>query len=262
MSGNNSIEVNNVTYIADGKTIIKDITFGLNPGELIGVIGPNGAGKSTLIKNMVRIVEPDSGDVTLMGEPVSHYDAQAFARSVAYVPQSTEFTFPITVEEAVLMGRIPHLSGVRMEGAHDYTVSEQCLKVVGMEDFAERLVTSLSGGERQLVAIGRALVQEPAFLLMDEPTSNLDIHHQLTIMGLLVELTRSGKGILVVLHDLTLASRFCTKILAMSGGRVVSFGTPAEVLTEETISRTFRVSIRIERNEQTGSTIIEPLEPL
>ncbi|MEM4409610.1 MAG: ABC transporter ATP-binding protein, partial [Candidatus Caldarchaeum sp.] len=137
-----------------------------------------------------------------------------------------------------------------------------CLRAVGMDGFDKRTITSLSGGERQLVVIARALAQEADFLLLDEPTANLDIHHQLTIMRLMTRLAEEGKGVIAVLHDLSLALRYCTKLILLEGGRVRAYGAPAEVMREELIGEVFKVRVHMERNRMTGEAIVDPLEPL
>lgn len=251
-----------LSYAVGEKEILKGVGFELAPGELLGIVGPNGAGKSTLLRIVVRMLTPGAGSISLLGRAVESYPRKALAREMAYVPQETDFTFPFSVLDVVLMGRSPYIGRARLEGARDFGIAAECLSVVDMEDFAERLVTSLSGGEKQLVSIARALAQEPRFLLLDEPTSNLDIHHQLSIMGLLKTLSGEGRGVAVVLHDLRLAARFCTKILVLNGGEPEAYGPPAEVLTTDIIEKVFRVSVYTTVNPLNASRIIDPVDPI
>lgn len=262
MSSKDTITVERITWRANGKEILSDVSFVLSRGELLGVIGPNGAGKSTLLKCILRILKPSSGEVRIGGIPSSAMKSTQLARSLAFVPQTTEFTFPFTVIETVLMGRTPFAGRLRPEGTSDLNVCYGCLRAVGMDGFDKRTITSLSGGERQLVVIARALAQEADFLLLDEPTANLDIHHQLTIMRLMTRLAEEGKGVIAVLHDLSLALRYCTKLILLEGGRVRAYGAPAEVMREELIGEVFKVRVHMERNRMTGEAIVDPLEPL
>jgi iron complex transport system ATP-binding protein len=262
MSTQDAITVESITCRANGREILSDVSFTLRRGELLGVIGPNGAGKSTLLKCILRIMKPSSGEVRIGGVPLSSMKPTQLARSLAFVPQTTEFTFPFTVIETVLMGRTPFAGRLRPESTGDFGVCRGCLRAVGMEELERRTITSLSGGERQLVVIARALAQEADFLLLDEPTANLDIHHRLTIMKLMAKIAGEGKGVIAVLHDLSLALRFATKLILLDGGRVRAYGTPEEVIKEELIGEVFKVRIHLERNCTTGEAIVDPLEPL
>lgn len=262
MNQENRIEVKNASYRVNGKNILEDVSFSVREGDFISVIGPNGAGKSTLLKCMVRIIEPTSGSIKLAGKNISSYKLKELSKQVAFVPQNTDYNFPFSVSEIVLMGRIPHLGRLRVEGKEDYKVAEMCLKTVGMEEFSERIVTTLSGGEKQLVSIARAIAQEPKFLLLDEPTSNLDIYHQLNIMNLLRTLSDGKTGVVVVLHDLRLAAKFCDKILALSEGECVAFGNADDVLSEDIIENVFDVRVEIIRSKRTGNKVIDLIEPV
>ena len=257
-----SICVKDVSYAVGAKEILKGVSLTLEPGDLLGIVGPNGAGKSTLLKTIVRILKPTSGEIRLSGIEINDIPARQLAKEIAFVPQDTDFSFPFSVLDVVLMGRAPYISRLSLESSRDYETVTECLTVVDMDGFEQRFVTNLSGGEKQLVAIARALAQEPTFMLLDEPTSYLDIHHQLTIMGLLKRLSQEQKGIAVVLHDLKLAHRFCNKIILLDSGRAVAFGSPEGVLNAENISKVFNVKVIKTTHPLTGQIIIEPIEPL
>lgn len=257
-----SIDTVDVGYRVNGKRILEGITFSLSRGGFVGIVGPNGAGKTTLVKILVDILKPTSGKIRLAGRETSTYGRKELFQRVAFVPQSIDFSFPLKVLDVVLMGRMPYLGRLEIEGSKDYAIALSALKTVGMEEFAARVITTLSGGEKQLVALAKAIAQGTEFLVLDEPTANLDIYHQLKIMSLLRGLAHGGKGVAIVLHDLRLAAKFCTKVLVLDDGRAVNFGEPAEVLTEEAISEVFKVRVCVLRNEVDGNTIIDPLEPI
>ncbi len=257
------IEVRGLSYGVEGRWILRDVSLSVEKGEVVGVVGPNGAGKSTLLRAILRIVRPQEGEVALLGTPVERMSAREMAKRVAFVPQSTVFSFPFTVTEVVMMGRTPYAGRLIPEGRADYALCLDCLRTVEMEGLAERVVTELSHGEKQLVVIARALAQQPEFLLLDEPTSNLDIHHELTIMDLLRRLSHEdGKGVLVVVHDLHLALRYCDKVVVLEGGRVSASGNPRRVLTPALISKVFRVKVHMSSLPETRDKVIVPLAPL
>lgn len=236
-----SMTISNLCYEVNGKNIVDGVSFAVKRNELLGVIGPNGAGKSTLLRLMSGILGLSGGDIFLDGKDISRYDAKRLYRKVAFVPQDTYFNFPFRAIEVVLTGRYPYMGIFEKETSEDVELAEDCLKSVDMKHFARRNVTTLSGGEQQRVSIARALAQKTDFIFLDEPTSHLDIHHKLAVMKLLKSIAGQGKGIVVVLHDLGLAGRFCDKILVLENGRNAALGEPAEVLNEKLLSSVFGV---------------------
>jgi len=227
----------------DGHDLLCGVSFDVSAGELVGLIGPNGAGKSTLIKVVSGLLKPISGSIFVLAQPLTHYSTRKIAQIVAQVPQITALDFPFTVRQVVLMGRNPYLSRFELETERDRQIAEQAIRRTQTTQFADRLVGSLSGGERQRVLIARALTQEPQLLLLDEPTANLDIQHQLGIFELIRTLAREdGLGVIAAVHDLELAARFCDRLVLLNDGVVSSIGVPETVLSTENLHAVYGVN--------------------
>lgn len=236
-----SIKTSGLSYGVDGKTILAGVTFEIRRNELLGIVGPNGAGKSTLLRLLARILNPTGGRILLDGEDLSRYEARELYRKISFLPQTSHFDFPLSVIEVVLTGRYPYLGIFESESEEDIKRAENCLLLVDMEGFSRRKVTTLSGGEQQRVSIARVLAQETDFILLDEPSSHLDVHHKFALMEMLRSLARKGKGIAAVLHDLDLASRFCDRVLVLEDGRTKALGEPSQVFSEKLLSSVFKV---------------------
>lgn len=243
--------------------ILRQVTFQLAAGELVGLVGPNGAGKSTLLRVLGGLLTTGvQGRIALLGRPLSTYSPREVARLIAHVPQATALDFPFTVRDIVLMGRSPHLGRFQLEGPRDRTIAEWAMRTADVLPFGGRLVSTLSGGERQRVLIARALAQEPAILLLDEPTSNLDIKHQLALLEMVRSLAhRDGLGVVAAIHDLPLAARFCDRIVLLTQGRVVAAGRPDQVFTPARLAQVFGVEVSVEREPTTGYLRLYPLRP-
>ena len=239
--GKESIKISGLSYCVNGKTIVDDISFEIKRNEFLGIVGPNGAGKSTLLRLLARIINPSAGRILLDEEDISVYEAGELYRKISFLPQTSYFDFPLSVLEVVLTGRYPYLGIFESESEEDIRRAEDCLSLVDMEGFSRRKVTTLSGGEQQRASIARVLAQGTDFIFLDEPSSHLDIHHKFALMELLGSLAREGKGVVAVLHDLDLASRFCDRILVLENGRVSALGEPSHVLSEELLSSVFKV---------------------
>jgi iron complex transport system ATP-binding protein len=224
-----------------GREVLAGVSFELRPGEVLGLAGANGAGKTTCLRAASGALRPESGRVVLAGRPLAAYGRRELARRVAVVPQDAPFAFPFRAGEAVLMGRTPHLPRLGFEGPRDLAIARDALARVGIEELADRSILELSGGERQLVLLARALAQEPAVLLLDEPTAHLDLRHRLRVLELVRELAAGGRSALVVSHDLSLAARGCDRIALLAQGRVIAAGTPAEVLRPDALRRAFGI---------------------
>jgi len=239
------IEVKNLTWKYDKKTILSDINLSIARGTLTGIIGPNGSGKTTLLKNISSVLKPQRGSVFIEGKDILDYSARQLAQKMAFVPQNTNMDFDFTALDVVLMGRNPHLGRFQEESQEDIEIAQNAMRMTRTLEFQDRKITTLSGGERQRVIIARAIAQETDIILMDEPISNLDIRHQVDILNLIQDLVQNhGKTIITVLHDLNLAAHFCEEVLLLKNGRIYSKGTPKEVLTPDTVKDVYEIKVK------------------
>ena len=221
--------------------VLRGVTLDLAPGEVLGLVGRNGVGKTTLIRVATRVLRPERGSVELAGRPLEAWPRRELARAVAVVPQQILVPFPFTVAEVVLMGRAPHQPLLGFDSPADVAIAARALDRLGIAHLADRSVLGLSGGERQLALVARALVQEADLLLLDEPTAFLDLEHRLAVLELVRERSREGKSALVVSHDLALAARFCDRIAILAQGRVLAAGPPRDVLDPPRLREAFGI---------------------
>jgi len=228
-----------------GADVLRGIDLAVAPGEVVGLLGRNGAGKTTLLRTATRVIAPDAGSVRVDGDPVTALSRRELARRVAVVPQETHVPFPFRVAEVVLMGRTPHLGAFAFESPADLERAQQALERMGVAHLADRSILEVSGGERQLVMVSRALVQDPRALIFDEPTAFLDLAHRVQVLGAVRELARDGRAALVVTHDLTLAARFCDRLALLADGRVLAAGPPAEVLDPQRLREAYGVEVQV-----------------
>ncbi|MGC8862302.1 MAG: heme ABC transporter ATP-binding protein [Armatimonadota bacterium] len=236
----------------NGAEVLRGISLDLEHGDFLGVIGPNGSGKTTLLRCMSRTLEPLSGRIELDGRDIYSIHPREFARRVAVVPQDTVVAFDFSVLEIVLMGRSPMLGRFAVESTHDTSIALRALELTGTAHLRDRSINALSGGERQRVMVARALAQEPQVLLLDEPTSHLDISFQFEIMDLIRRLNRDhALTVLAVLHDLNLASEYCDRLVLVGDGRVQASGTPEQVVTAEHIRRVYGAEVWVRRHPTT-----------
>jgi iron complex transport system ATP-binding protein len=258
MTNPTSVRTDALAVAYDGKPVLHGLDFHVEPGDWSGLIGPNGAGKSTLLRAIAGLV-PYTGAVALAEAPAASLDRKRLAQLVAYVPQRPQTPAEMTVTEYVLLGRTPYIPYLGIESAHDVAVVRDVLTRLGLPPFAHRRLGSLSGGELQRVVLGRALAQEAPVLLLDEPTSELDVGHQQQVLDLVDEL-RAERGITVVsaMHDLTLASEYARRLVLLHDGRAVATGTPAEVLTEATVGRYYDATVRVLRGDD-GAVVVVPV---
>ena len=226
-------------------TVLRGVDLAVAPGEVVGLLGRNGAGKTTLLRTATRVIAPDAGSVRVDGDPVTTLSRRELARRVAVVPQETHVPFPFRVAEVVLMGRTPHLGAFAFESPADLERAQQALERMGVAHLADRSILEVSGGERQLVMVSRALVQDPRALIFDEPTAFLDLAHRVQVLGAVRELARDGRAALVVTHDLTLAARFCDRLALLADGRVLAAGPPAEVLDPQRLREAYGVEAQV-----------------
>jgi iron complex transport system ATP-binding protein len=233
--------------------VLQDIDLRIQSGEFFVLIGPNGSGKTTLLKAMASMIRPEQGRVRIMGRLIEGYSRRALARTLAMVPQSPEHEFSFTVREVVLMGRSPHLGLLGLEGQNDLDIADHAMQSMQVEHLAQRRLHQLSGGEKQRVLIARALCQEPEIMLLDEPTSSLDLAHQVLVMDLLEELKQKrGITVIMVAHDVNLAALYADRLLLLRSGRAVRQGPPKEVLTFETLEQTFGCVLLVDEGSLEG----------
>jgi iron complex transport system ATP-binding protein len=249
----NIIEVSQLSWDIDGKSILSGIDFALPEGQMLGLIGPNGAGKSSLLRCLYRYIKPVAGQIRLFGEDVAQLSARELARRVAVVQQESPHYFDLNTAQLVAMGLTPHKGLFDATTAADREAVEQALQRVGLSEKSGQQFESLSGGEKQRALIARAIVQRPQLLILDEPTNHLDIRYQIQIL----ELVRSlGICVIASIHDLNLASALCDSLLLLHGGKVCAMGRPEEVLTEARIAQVFGVCCKVSPHPQHGRPLI------
>jgi iron complex transport system ATP-binding protein len=246
------LKINNVSAGYYKENVVKGISLNVNQGDFLGLIGPNGSGKTTLLRLITKVLYPRIGEIYFKGENISKMDSKEFCRNVAFVSQDFASNFAFSVMEVVLMGRIPHLKRLQFETKKDFNIAEDALSVCDILDLKEKIIDELSAGERQRVIIARALAQEPTLLLLDEPTSHLDIGHQIQILDLLRRLNRQNNlTIVMVLHDLNLASAYCDRIVLIDNGNVFKEGNPEQVLTYQNIEAVYKTIVLVNENPVT-----------
>ncbi len=256
-----AIDAQALSFSVDAKHLLNRVDLRAERGQFVGVIGPNGAGKSTLLRAISNVLGYQDGSVSLHGADLKSLPARKVAELLALVPQIAPFTQGFTAFELVLMGRYPHLGRFQVEGEADDRIAADAMRLTETDSFTNRTLDTLSGGERQRVFLARAVAQQPQVLLLDEPTANLDILHQLKILGLVRRLVDDGLTAVAAIHDLNLAARFCDRLVLLSNGQVVTDGTPEEVLTAETLESAFGVRAELYRDPVTGSLAISLIAP-
>ena len=228
----------------NGTPVLDDITLEIGAADLVAIAGPNGAGKSTLLGIMAGLRSGHSGQCLFAGRDVRDWPRRAFAREVSFVPQSLRLEFPFTAEQVVLMGRTPYCRGL-FESPDDLAAVERAMDLTDTLAFRRRDFRSLSGGERQRVVLASALAQEPKVLLLDEPTTFLDLQHQVSIYRLLADVCRRGLMVIAVTHDLNLAAAYAGRVILLNAGRVAADGPPTEVLSPASIRDVFRIDAEV-----------------
>jgi ABC-type cobalamin/Fe3+-siderophores transport system ATPase subunit len=247
-----------VRYAGRPTRALDGVSINVPSGSLYSVLGPNGSGKSTLMRALLGVTPLESGTVRLEGKPLVDWKRSEVARVVGAVSQSESVAFPITVRELVAMGRYPHIGPLASETDVDRRAVARALDACDVADLSDRSVTTLSGGEFQRARIARALAQEPAALVLDEPTTSLDIRHQMAILELLRTSADAGMTVLVVTHDLELAAQFSDRMMLLDRGRVAAEGSPAEVLTEEVLTEVYEWPITVSSAESGEGPRVRP----
>lgn len=242
-----SVVVKGLNFTYGPKEILKDIDLSAENGEFIGILGPNGCGKSTLLKNILKVLSPKSGIITISNKSLKEYSLKELAKTLGFVPQKTVLSVPLLVEDILLMGRFCHLkSQFYGYDKDDMKKVEEVMELLDIKHFAKRIASSLSGGEFQRVLLARALVSEPKVLLLDEPTSALDLNYAIEIMKICTRLTKELNLLsIMVLHDLNLASLFCGKILMLKDGKIFYRGSPKELYTKEILKEIYGLNCDI-----------------
>jgi iron complex transport system ATP-binding protein len=239
--------------------IVHQLNLTIERGSMTALVGPNGCGKSTLLRGLSRLLKPADGMVLLDGQDIHAMKAKELARKLGILPQSPTAPEGLTVHELVAQGRYPHQSWFQQWSAEDERVVEEALNLTNLTMFADRPVDTLSGGQRQRAWIAMALAQETDILLLDEPTTYLDLAHQIDVLDLLAELNERGRTIIMVLHDLNQAARYAHSIVALRGGQVVAQGAPEDVIIPENILQVFGLEAEVVPDPVTGTPMCVPI---
>jgi iron complex transport system ATP-binding protein len=254
------VEVKNLNYAYGERKVLEDICATFRPGMVCGLLGPNGSGKTTLLKNMAALLEADKNTVYVNGMDIKTLAVSQLAKEISVVPQNSYIEFDFSVFDIVMMGRTPYIRRFAQESSTDVEIVQWAMKTARIEHLAERSIKSISGGELQRVIIARALAQKSNIILLDEPVSQLDISHQLSIMETVRDLAHEhGLTIVVVLHDLNLAAEFCDTLYLLKDGEIVCGGVPKEVLTYERIEQVYQIVCLVYENPVSQKPHIIPV---
>ena len=254
------IQANNISVAIKGTQILHNVSMQLSAGKVVGLIGPNGAGKSTLIRSLLGLLPLSAGSISLDGTSYADLTGRQRASRIAYAPQGAPVHWPLAVDHLVGLGRIPHLSPWRKLGKADEDAIATAMRLTDTTHLQDRVATTLSGGERARVMLARALAVDAPFLLADEPVAALDPLHQLQVMDILQQQADHGTGVLVVLHDLSLAMRYCHEVIIILDGEVLEVGPPATVMSDANLEKAF--SIKAARWHQDGTELLTPMTPM
>ena len=240
------LEAKDITFSYDKKEVLKNINLSVEQADFLGIIGPNGSGKTTLLKMLCRGLKPGQGKVLFKGEDIFHLDTRFVAKNIAMVPQDENIIFPFTVFEIVMMGRSPYINRFSWEKKEDVSIVESAMKLADVSRLKDRNIDELSSGERQRVFIARALAQMPKVLLLDEPTSHLDINHQRDILELTRKLNENVKiTVVMISHDINLASKYCKRLVLLKNGKIFTEGKPKKVITKKVIKDVYGVKVEL-----------------
>ena len=242
---------------SDSHFSLNNINLEISDGDFLSILGPNGSGKSTLIKLITGYLEPQSGDISFNDYPINSYKRKDIAKEIAYVPQIPTSIYPFSVYEIIAMGRFPYLSMSGFENSNDKKIVNDVIELMELSDLANKGINEISGGEAQRAFIGRALVQQPKILLLDEPNAHLDIKHQISIFNLLKKLNyNEGITIVTVMHDLNLTSLYSSRVVMLKNGKIFLDGKVNEVLIPENIKSVFEVDVEITTNQNNSRNIL------
>lgn len=247
------LKLHNIGFKYEDNEVLRGIDLDVNAGEILGILGPNGSGKSTLLRVMDGVLKPQGGEIFINGKSYDSFKRSLLAREVAMVAQEHHFRFTFSCIEVVLMGRFPHLKRLQFEDHTDFKIAVESLKATHALEFAERSIHDLSGGEKQRVLIARALAQEPRVILLDEPTSFLDLKFKREVFKLISSLSKEKKlGVAIVSHDIDLVAQYCSKIILLKNGTVYRTGDPEAVITSENIEDVYECPVLVDQNPLSG----------
>jgi len=239
-------EIRNIDFSYGKNKVVNNLSLTIEPGKFYGIVGPNGCGKTTFLDLVVRNREPQSGTIRYRGRDIRAYSGRKLARDISLVPQDFYIKFPFTVREVVLMGRHPYISRFASPSAEDLKIADDAMRKAGVDEFRDKYITELSGGEKQRVVFARALAQDTSVLILDEGTSNMDIRHTLNILDIVADGVKLKKRtVIAVMHNLHLAAAYCDNLIFMRSGRIASEGSVDEVLNEQNIKDVFEVDSRV-----------------
>jgi iron complex transport system ATP-binding protein len=259
MSEQGILSISGLTFSYDGpgRAVLRDLSLEVPMGAVTALLGPNGSGKTTLLRLLLGVLRPAAGTIRLAGRPQASYSRRERGQFVGLVPQDEHIPFDFSLVEYVLLGRAPYLSPLQMPGEADRQVALEALHVVGMDDMQDRVLPNLSGGERQLATLARALAQQPHVLLMDEPTAHLDLSNQDRLLAIIHDLAARGVTLVLTTHDPNLAASVAGLIVLMRDGQVLAAGPPAATLTAEKLSATYGVPVHVLDVDQRRVILLE-----
>jgi len=241
------------------RTVLEDISMEIKEGSILGLIGPNGAGKSTLLNTLARMIKPKKGKIILAGKDLWKISSREAASSMAFTPQDTGSTLPLTINQFVQLGRAPHRGWLLPLTGEDKNIIDDALNKTGLVELKDRYITELSGGEQQRAALARVLAQEPEVLMLDEPTSHLDIKYQTEILEMVADLAHNhGISVIISIHDLNTAALYSDKLALIGNGGIAAFGTPEEVLLEEILSEIYDTPVMVTNHPLFETPMVMP----
>ena len=252
----NILELKDISFGYQNSLVIDNVSFKVKKGEFIGLIGPNGAGKSTLFKTLLGILKPNSGEVLYGGKTIESLGFKERAKKMAFLPQIFELKFSYTVEDFIAMGRFPYQDGLSVYSNEDLKLVEEVIQRFLLTEIRKRRIDELSGGELQRVLFAQSIAQNPEVLLLDEPTTHLDIGHQFEIMNILSRLNKEGLTVIAILHDLNISAEFCDRIILMNKGIVVRDGEPSSVMDYNVIEDVYKAKVVIKKNPYSGKPFL------
>ena len=249
------IELKNLSIGYGNKSVLQDVNAKINKGEIVGIIGCNGAGKSTLLKTISGLLPKQSGEILYFGRKLESFSEKELAREVAYLQQNVEVGFGYTGKDIVLAGRYPYMKWWKGESISDEELALKCMEYTGTKELAERPVNEVSGGQKQRILLAKVLAQQTPILFLDEPTTGLDMVYQEEIFRFSKALAKMGKTILMVVHELNLAAKYCSRIILLGEGTVIADGRPDNVFTEKILSKAYNAPVRVIRSHNTNEII-------